>query len=166
MDNTKGTNDVMDNSTSIALVGILVFIVIIVLLVRFFIGGGRTSAVTNGTEITRPIPSCKTWERMYGVVESHTVSSDIFEVGSNATWVVPLDTLDTLVWSDWMKSNYKYWSVAVGPTEIQTPDGRIFVDAPGKYIVINQKWDKIRFRNNECVLFTTNERVYNRWRTR
>ena len=161
MDNTKGTNDVMDNSTSIALVGILVFIVIIVLLVRFFIGGGRTSAVTNGTEITRPAPSCETWERMYGVVESHIVSSDIFKVGSGDTWVVPLDTL---VWSDWMMSSYEYWWLDVKQPRLwlQTPDDRIFRVTPEQYISTS-RWKQIRFRGDECILFTTSEGVFAKW---
>lgn len=105
--------------------------------------------------------SCETWERMYGVVESHTVSSDIFKVGSGDTWVVPLDTL---VWSDWMMSSYEYWWLDVKQPRLwlQTPDDRIFRVTPEQYISTS-RWKQIRFRGDGCILFTTNESVFARW---
>lgn len=105
-------------------------------------------------------PSCETWERMYGVVESHTVSSDTFEVGRNETWVLPLDTL---VWSDWMRASEAWWLDVKQPRLwLQTPDDRIFRVTPEQFIETS-RWKQIRFKGDGCILFTTSENVFTRW---
>lgn len=111
-----------------------------------------------------PTRSCETWERMYGVVESHTVPSDTFEVGRNETWVV---SLEPDRWSDWIRSNRKYWWLGVGQPLLwlETPDGREFRVTQDQHIVLS-RWKQLRLKGDGCVLFTTNERVFDYWDAR